>query len=123
MRKDKYDYLGLSLLLSAFLLTVIFLITCIKKRNLLAAIAAVAAIDAAGGLYLIRRRKNKNGGCFFDFFDENNSELCDSSKIGKPHSAVNPDLRKRRDESLRFVKTAVVCEIPIDDETTEEDFL
>lgn len=123
MRKSKCDFLGLSLLISAFLLTFIFLITCIKKRNLLAAIAAVAAINAAGGWYLLRRNRKKNGEYLFDFFTEPGGEFYNYDKFSKARSASNEFIRKCREMSADCIKTAPVCEIPVDEETTEEDFI
>lgn len=123
MRKDKYDYLGISLLFSAFLLTVIFLITCIRKKNLLAALAAVAAIDAVGGWWLIRSRKKRNGGYLFDFFDENNYEVYDDDEVASAGHAVNASLHKCRDIDAECKNMTSVYEIPIDEETTEEDFV
>ena len=71
-RKER-GLLGLSLIFSAFVLIIVFIITCIRKRNLLAAIAAVAAVDVAAGWWFLNRTK-KNNGYAFDFFDEDDYE-------------------------------------------------
>ena len=123
MRKDKYDYLGISLLFSAFLLTVVFLLTCIKKKNFLAALAAVAAIDAVGGWWLIKHQKKKNGGYLFDFFDENSYEVYDDDEVIKAGYAVNAALHKCREIDAECKNAVPLYEIPIDDESTEEDFV
>ena len=123
MRKSKYDFVGLSLLCSAFLLAVVFLSTCIKRRNLLAAIAAVAAINAAGGWYLIRQNRKKNGEYLFDFFTENGGEFFNYDIFSRARSAANASILKCREMSVDCIKTAPVCDIPVDEETTEEDFI
>ena len=123
MRKSKYDFLGMSLLGSACLLTVIFLVTCIKRRNLLAAMAAVAAINAAGGWYLIRRNRKKNGEYLFDFFTESGGEFYNYDKFSKARSAENDYILKCREINTDCIKMAPACEIPVDEETTEEDFI
>lgn len=122
MRRNKYDYIGLSLVFSIFALTVIFLITCIKKKNLLAALAAVAALDV-GAIWLIKHRKKKNGGYFFDFFDENSYEVFDESERESAGRAVRANLNKCREVTSRCNTVPLHYEIPVDNETTEEDFI
>jgi len=110
--KKKRDYLGITLLVSAFVLTVVFIVTCIKKKNILAAIAAVAAVNAVGGSWVLRC--NRHGGNFFDFFDENH---CEAFEQDKAHKAI----RAQRLAECGYVNIPVY-EIPVDDETTEADF-
>ena len=118
--KKKRDYLGLTLLVSAFVLTIVFIVTCIKKKNVLAALAAVAAVNAVGGWWVLRC--NRHGGYFFDFFDENNYEVFDEDEAEHARHAVRAGLHKKHDISECGVTSQPVYEIPVDDETTEEDF-
>jgi len=112
--KKKRDYLGLTLLVSAFALTIVFIVTCIKKKNILAAIAAVAAVNAVGGWWVLLC--NRHGGSMFDFFDENNNY--EAFEEDKAHKAK----RAKMLEECGYVSTPV-DEIPVDDETTEADFV
>ena len=78
----------------------------------MAAIAAVAAVDAVGGWWILRM--NRNGKALFDFFDENNYEVFEEDKT---HKAI----REQRLAECGCVMNAY--EIPVDDETTEADFV
>ena len=123
MKNKEREYLGITLILSACLMAVIFVVMCIKKKNLLAAIAAVAAINLTGGYYLLRRAKKKNNGYAFDFFDEDKYEIFDEDEVEHARRVINAGFHKRR-RSDNAGKTAKVSfEIPVDDEATEEDFV
>ncbi len=123
MKRREREYLGIALLFSAFMLVCIFIITCIRKKNLLAAIAAVAAIDVAGGYWLLRRARKKNNGYAFDFFDEDNYEVFDDDEIESADRAIHAGFHKRQraDNAGRAARPAY--EIPVDDEATEADFV
>ena len=108
MKRNGRDYLGLSLFLTAITLTVAFIVMCIKKRNLPAALAGLAALYATGGLWFVsERRYQKCEIC--ECFEES---LKESSKNSK---ALAHKLTHRKD-------SLPIYEIPVDDETTEEDF-
>ncbi len=114
--KKKRDYLGFTLLASAVVMTVVFIATCIRKKNFLAAIAAVAAVNAVGGWWILRI--NRHGGYLFDFFDENNYEATDEEKAENAARAAS----KKCGIDECGVVTKPVYEIPVDEETTEADF-
>ena len=123
MKSKKRDYLGLSLLFSAVVSTFVFLIACIRKKSFLSAFAAVVAVNSAGCLWLLKHRRKKNGGHFFDFFDESKYEVFDEEEVKRADAVVRAGFCKKcvTDEGGRTSKP--IYEIPVDDETTEADFV
>ena len=123
MKKKKCDYIGLSLIVSAVILTLVFIVACIKKKSLLAALSAVAAANAAGCLCFLNHKRKKNGGHFFDFFDESKYEIFDKEELEHAARAIRASFCKNRvtDECGRTAKP--IYEIPVDEETTEADFV
>ena len=119
-RKER-GLLGLSLIFSAFVLIIVFIITCIRKRNLLAAIAAVAAIDVAAGWWFLNRTK-KNNGYAFDFFDEDDYEVFDEDEAKDAEKAVYASFLKRRHTENAGKTAKPIYEIPVDEEASEDDF-
>ena len=119
--KKKRDYLGLTLLISAFVLFIVFIVTCIKKRNLLAAIAAVAAANAIGGWWVLRC--NRYDGCMFDFFDENHCEAFETSDSSRKRKSKRAEYDIYRDITTGGDAEIPIYEIPVDEETTEADFV
>lgn len=122
MKQKKCDYIGLSIIASAVILTLVFIIACIKKKSLLAAFAAVAAANATGCWFYLTHNRKKNGGHFFDFFDESKYEVFDKEELEYAAKAIRECFCKNRvtDESGRTAKS--IYEIPVDEETTEADF-
>ena len=123
MKKKKCDYIGLSLIVSAVILTLVFIVACIKKKSLLAALSAVAAANAAGCWCFLNHKRKKNGGHFFDFFDESKYEIFDKEELEHAARAIRASFCKKRvtDECGRTAKP--IYEIPVDEETTEADFV
>ena len=123
MKSSKRDYLGLSLLVSAVVATFVFLIACVKRKSFLSALAAVVAVNSSGCLWLLKHRRKKNGGHFFDFFDESKYEVFDEEEAEHAGKAVRAGFCKKHitDECGRTAKP--IYEIPVDDETTEADFV
>ena len=95
-RRTKNEYIGAALILSAILMVIIFIITCIKKKNLLAALAAVAAMDITAGYFLIKNAHRKNNGYTFDFFDEDDYEIFDDDEADKADRAIHASFHKRK---------------------------
>ncbi|MBQ8388450.1 MAG: hypothetical protein IJX46_05965 [Clostridia bacterium] len=119
-RKER-GFLGLSLIFSACMLVIVFIITCIKKKNLLAALAAVAAIDVAAGCWFLHRTK-KNNGYAFDFFDEDDYEIFDEEEAKDAEKAIYASFLKRRGTENAGRSAKPVYEIPVDEDASEEDF-
>ncbi len=107
MKKMKQDYLTPSLFAAAATVTGACIVACLKKRNFAAALAASAALVATGGLWYMNENRQSIIGkyCFDEGF-----------KPGKAASKwTTAELTHRRD-------SLPINEIPVDDETTEEDF-
>ena len=122
MKKKKCDYIGLSLIVSAVILTLVFIAACIKKKSILAAFSAVAAVNLAGCWCFLTHNRKKNGGHFFDFFDESKYEIFDKEELEHAARAIRAGFCKKHitDECGRTAKP--IYEIPVDEETTEADF-
>ena len=120
---NRREYLGVALILSAALMVVIFIITCIKKKNLLAAIAAVAAIDITAGYFLIKGARKKNNGYVFDLFDGEDYEVFDDDEAKNAERTIRASFNKRHSADGRGKSAKPIYEIPVDDEATEEDFV
>ncbi len=107
MKKTRQYYITLSLFATAVTVMTVFIVTCLKKRNFPAAVAAVAALLATGGLWYMNENRQSIVGryCFDEGF-----------KPDRKKKDVITELTHRRD-------SLPINEIPVDDETTEEDFV
>ena len=123
MKNKEREYFGLTLVISACIMAIIFIATCIKKKSLLAALSALATLNLVGGYYLLRRAKKKNNGYAFDFFDEDKYEIFSEEEAKAAVHAIHAGFHKRRraDNAGKHAKAIYV--IPVDDEATEEDFI
>ncbi len=120
---NKREYVGVALILSAALMVVIFIITCIKKKNLLAALAAVAAMDITAGYFLIKNARKKNNGYMFDLFDEEDYEVFDEDEAADAEHKIRASFNKRHGAEGRGASVKPAYEIPVDEDATEEDFI
>ncbi len=109
MKKARYDYVGFSLFVTIVALIIVFIITCLKKRNFVAALTAVTTLYATGALwYLNGDRQSIVGRYCFDEGDK-------VRRRKKKAKDTITELTHRRD-------SLPINEIPVDDETTEADF-
>ncbi|MBQ8341639.1 MAG: hypothetical protein IJY22_04600 [Clostridia bacterium] len=114
LTKRVKETLGLSMLISAASMAVLFVVLSCKKRSILAALATLAAVEGGIGAWLLseqRMKKLRNQSCEDELFDEEECREAERRMRGVLGSRHNEDAAPR-----------VLREIPRDEEATEADF-
>ena len=117
MTKRTRQTLGLSLLVSAFTLSVLFIVSCIKKKSILSAILALAALEGGAGAYLLmaddKKKKAIRRSFESEWFDGDEADLADR--------VMKAELGLGEEEGMTHAPR-LHREIPRDEEACEADF-
>ena len=120
-RKQK-DVIGLSMLISAILLTVTFLVVAIRKRSIWAALAAVLAAEGVVGYWLLaepKTRKLRKRRCQRALIPLDDEELFDEEECLEADARIRKVLGGKHGGEAA---PRVLREIPRDEDATEADF-
>ena len=114
LTKRMKEALGLSMVISAVSMAVIFVVLSCKKRSILAALATMAAVEGGIGAWCLSERRMKrlrNQPCEEELFDEAECRDAERRMRGILGSRHNDDAAPR-----------VLREILRDEDATEADF-
>ena len=128
MNKETKQLLGLSAVLSAFVVSFAFIVLAVRKKSILGAILAVSAAAGSavgtGALLSALFAPDTEGESVPDSMDaDDETELFDADEAAKAACLMRHVLGGKRDGETVQDAPSVRPHIPQDDEATEADFM